>query len=536
MTMATEQTLMGLANRVGINTMVELLNKAESENFKMDAYRKDRYYDAMALEKMKIGQEHYVFLKYAKKFSIPAGHAKWTIRRNYPLTEHTVPLLEGIPPRSDKIRKDLIEGSYHQYGRYMEFADRVEWKLLDPIISEYAFEYGDVAVRTMHRLARKELLSSTFKNYANNRANVGELQIGDVVQIAQLRLTILKMSRLLVRPIGTSYPFITSDEHYWDLMKDPLVIEYLGTNNGLSHYKTGEVPELFNLRFEKTMMDEFTYGYELGNSGEFQIGENGENVFCRVYAIIDGKYVYFNLPATGYRKTYVAAEYRDLSGFLSSKSRSVEEGLPEYKSGTTDVEDADETNNRLSDGSWIPVRVRWNLAFAGLYGADMTVALTADVTAKTAWGTQGLYYTYDHTGGTVEKMFTIYGSYLDADNVRQYVSLGYVGTAGSLLTASAMAAAITAKTLTAPTLKQLPVHVGFLLGEEALGQIEVSGQGNVQVFAKPKGSAGVLDPIDQRQSIGFKINTLGFKLIKEEACWVYYHVPTQAPATATISL
>jgi len=530
-------TLMGLANRVGINTMVELLNSTDP-SLKLDAHRKAYYYDSMMLEKMKIGQENYVFLKYAKKFSMPAGHDKWLIRRSFPLTEHTIPLLEGIPPRSDKTRKDLLTGTYHQYGRYMEFSDRVEWKLLDPIISEYAFEYGDVAVRTMHRLARKELLSSTFKNYANNRANIGELQIGDVTSISQLRLAILKIGRLLVRPIGGSYPFITSEEHYWDLMKDDLIIEYLGTNNGLSHYKSGELPELFNLRFEKTMMDDFTFGYELGNSGEW--ADHTGAIFCRAYALVGTTYVYFNIPAAKGRTTFVAAEYRGLSGFAKDNSgvavsRSVEEGLPDYQADTAGIDNASEANNRLSDGSWIPIRVRWSTAFTTVYGTDMTNALAdANVTAKTAWGTSGLYYTYTFADTT----FTLYASYLDASNVRQYVSLGTVLATGKKLTAAVCATALGAgvATLVAPAIKQLPVHVGFLLGEEALGQLEVNGQGNVQVFAKQKGSAGVLDPIDQRQSIGFKINTLGFKLIKDEACWLFYHVPTQAPATAGISL
>jgi hypothetical protein len=531
MTMPTpENTLMGLADRVGINTMVELLNSTDPA-LKLDAHRKDYYYDTMMLEKMKIGQENYVFLKYAKKFSMPPGHSEWLIRRSFPLTEHTVPLLEGIPPRSDKTRKDMLTGTYHQYARYMEFSDRVEWKLMDPIISEYAFEYGDVAVRTMHRLARKELLASTFKSYANNRSNIGELQIGDVTSISQLRLAILKMARLLVRPLGGSYPFITSEEHYWDLMKDPLIIEFLGANNGMSHYKTGDLPELFNVRFEKTMMDEFTFGYELGNAGEW--ADYLGNIYCRAYALVGNKYVYFNIPASKGRKTYVAAEYRALSGYLTSSSRSVEEGLPEYKADTAGIENADEANNRLSDGSWIPVRVRWNLAFANAYGADMGSAIAAaDQAVKTAWGDAGLYYTYVHSTTT----FTLYASYLDSDNARQFVSLGTVVSAGRVLTKAIVDAAVVAETITAPTIKQLPVHVGFLLGEEALGQLEVTGQGNVQVFAKQKGSAGVLDPVDQRQSIGFKINTLGFKLIKDEACWLFYHVPTQALATAGISL
>jgi hypothetical protein len=47
------------------------------------------------------------------------------------------------------------------------------------------------------------------------------------------------------------------------------------------------------------------------------------------------------------------------------------------------------------------------------------------------------------------------------------------------------------------------------------------------MFVKPLGSAGVLDPIDQRQSIGFKINSVGFGSTRLEAVVRYLCVPTQ---------
>jgi hypothetical protein len=48
------------------------------------------------------------------------------------------------------------------------------------------------------------------------------------------------------------------------------------------------------------------------------------------------------------------------------------------------------------------------------------------------------------------------------------------------------------------------------------------------MYVKPLGSAGVLDPIDQRQSIGFKINGVGFGSPRLEAIAVYYNIPTQS--------
>ena len=47
------------------------------------------------------------------------------------------------------------------------------------------------------------------------------------------------------------------------------------------------------------------------------------------------------------------------------------------------------------------------------------------------------------------------------------------------------------------------------------------------VSVKEKGSSGVLDPIDQRQSIGFKINSVGFGSTRPEAIYDYVNIPTQ---------
>jgi hypothetical protein len=54
----------------------------------------------------------------------------------------------------------------------------------------------------------------------------------------------------------------------------------------------------------------------------------------------------------------------------------------------------------------------------------------------------------------------------------------------------------------------------------------MSGQDNAKMYVKAKGSAGVLDPIDQRQSIGFKINSVGFGSARPEAVHDYICIPS----------
>ena len=71
-------------------------------------------------------------------------------------------------------------------------------------------------------------------------------------------------------------------------------------------------------------------------------------------------------------------------------------------------------------------------------------------------------------------------------------------------------------------------HSTYLLfGKDALLRTGLSGEDSTKVYVKEKGSAGVLDPIDQRQSIGFKINSVGFGSTRLEAIVDYVCVPSQ---------
>jgi hypothetical protein len=70
-------------------------------------------------------------------------------------------------------------------------------------------------------------------------------------------------------------------------------------------------------------------------------------------------------------------------------------------------------------------------------------------------------------------------------------------------------------------------HV-LVLGKDALLRTGISGEDSAKMYTKALGSAGVLDPIDQRQSIGFKINDVGFGSARLEAIVDYVCVPSMA--------
>lgn len=72
------------------------------------------------------------------------------------------------------------------------------------------------------------------------------------------------------------------------------------------------------------------------------------------------------------------------------------------------------------------------------------------------------------------------------------------------------------------------VHSSVVIGEEAYGVTKISGEGDVKTIIKPLGSSGSADPLDQRQTIGWKINAFVAKRLKEEAIVRVESYPTNA--------
>jgi len=72
------------------------------------------------------------------------------------------------------------------------------------------------------------------------------------------------------------------------------------------------------------------------------------------------------------------------------------------------------------------------------------------------------------------------------------------------------------------------VHSSIVIGRKPYGITKINGNGSVQTIVKALGSAGTTDPLNQRQSIGFKINAFAVKRLYEEAIVRYESVPTNA--------
>jgi N4-gp56 family major capsid protein len=72
------------------------------------------------------------------------------------------------------------------------------------------------------------------------------------------------------------------------------------------------------------------------------------------------------------------------------------------------------------------------------------------------------------------------------------------------------------------------VHTSILLGANAYGVTKINGEGDAKVIVKALGSSGVADPLNQRQSIGWKINAFVAKRLEETAIARLESVPSNA--------
>lgn len=411
---------------------VSLINSAmEYVNTYGKQVRPELFYNKILLDTIRLGKEHYVHYGLADLSPIQGRAEKLQLRRWSPLNAHTVPLVEGVPPKSDKGAMESWELGVAQYGRYMEFTDKVEWTLIDPIISHYTQQYAIVAVETLDLLAREALLATPNKYFAGLATGIGGMQIGDAFKpsLQDLRVIVLGFKKRLVKPRKNGkFLVIGTPDFFFDMVTDPIVEKYLTINNTTKNvYTNTMIPDLFDLTFTETQAHEdtpeFMFIHTTGSS-------NVTTKALRLYRPAGASYEYM----TVYEKDDEGVD----TGFLVTQ---------------TDVMTGDKYRFQDKELNAVPELVTW----------DLDAINTAHQGVGAEW---------------------------------------------------------------AP----LRVQRIIVVGAKALIRTNVEGRDNAKMYVKPLGSAGVLDPINQRQSIGFKIDAVGFGVERLDAVAIYHCVPSQANA------
>ena len=424
-----------VTNSDQFNSYLELANKQIAKHGKQ-FLNPEVFYTKQLLDTIRVEANEYVYFRYAD--TVPMGEKanKLQVRRWAPLQAHTVPLQEGIPPISDKGSVEMYEIDTNQYGRYMEFSDKVNFKIVDPIIAHYVAEYSVVAVETLDLLAREAMFAIANKVYAGYAAGVEALTENSKPTITDLRKVVLGLKKQLVKPRSNSrYHVIAGPDFFFDMVSDPTVEKFMTINNTTkTMYDNSMLVPMFNMEFYETLI--------CPTHGEFtKVVSQVAKKALRLYSVSNGQYSF---------KTITEDDYMTTSAGRVKILKKVSGYVKDSRTG--------------EDASYIPDQEIWDLdAFN-----DAANATSVNTSGSETVG----------NGGTTWYEFKMQ-------------------------------------------------HV-LVLGKDALIRTGISGEDSAKVYTKALGSAGVLDPIDQRQSIGFKINDVGFGSARLEAIVDYICVPSMA--------
>ena len=372
-------------------------------------------YSKIMLRTIELAESDYVFDSLAVERTMPSnnGSNEIVFKRMLSLAAHTQPLVEGIPPASDQGRMVAIKASTKSYGRVMKFTDKVNWAVVDPLISEYTRQLSLKIPETKDILAQEALLAEAQTFYASKKERAAEdkdilspVAGGDVTHIKfmnpdcaptidEFRKIVLSMESSKVRPYqGSNFLTLATSAVLFDLITDKRVKEFMKYTSTGSAYSNDMVIDLFSLAFKKA---------KTAKSDNTYIDADGNTV-----------YIYHDATAN--------ANYLLLSSLADHDAKFI----------------------------------------AGEKKIDLASKAVTDAT-------------------------------------------------GAIPT----------------TLEPLNIHYSYVLGEDCLYRIGVEGHTAPQFIKKELGSAGTEDPLNQRQSIGWKIDSLGYKVPNPDAVVVYLSCPTQ---------
>lgn len=473
--------LLPLHDLKNVNTVLGMLY--DSNGVYRADFEPSVFYNTILLDTLKYGEENFVHLKYAENLSIRKGENTARFRRWAGMTPTLTPLKEGVPPAKDMHAYETIEvGNVFSFGRWSEYTDRIDLSIVSDIISERALQYGEVANQTKELYARKTWLSSPNEFYANFKADFGSLTFGDEIQLDDLRFLIARMKRMLVKPVGGKFNYICSPEFINGLIDDPRVKQYMSIEQTTGKlWGAGEPFDMFELSFIPTMLDEFAYP-DIEFPGVYELSDGKEAI--RMYAIDEDAVYYLDV-----HQNFVVKG----SGDTGVKAQVTTPGV-----------------SYLADGSAVENLVKWEYPLAS------GTTLTADNTTNSGEPTVTKCVLKVSTRSVTTT----------AEGIRKFTYTTPAKAVADDLTNVNSA-------LKNGLFMQLPIHRGILFGAEAMVKLNAEGISDApKIIVKALGSSGVADPIDQRQSVGFKVDGFGLAIKRPEAICITYSIPKYAELAA----
>lgn len=480
-----------LHNMKNVNTVLSMLYDADG-NYRA-GFSPDEFYNTILLDTLKWGEENFVHLKYAENLTIKKGFKTARFRRWAGMTPTLRPMLEGVPPAPDKHAYETLEiGNVWSFGRWSEYTDAIDKSVISDLVSERVSQYGELANQIKELYARKVWLSSPNEYYANFKAGFKDIAFGDAITLDDLRFLVARMKRMQVKSIGGKFNYICSTEFINGLIDDPRVKLYMELEQTTGKlYGSGEPFDLFELQFIPTMLDEFAYP-DTEHPGVYE--DSAGNEIIRLYAIDD-------TTTQGEYTVYYLDVHQDFVVDSNNTKARHNTGIKYLPDGTA-IDDGwvkwELPVGKTGEGdSATPIMVELKAANVGSTEATSSKVKLMKATKTVAAGSDGI----------VKATYTTPEACTDYSTVRNLVAAG--------------------------AFTQLPVHRGILFGDEALVKLSVEGLSDApRIIIKALGSSGVTDPLDQRQSVGFRVDGFGLAIKRPEALCVTYGIPANAELSA----
>lgn len=167
-----------------------------------------------------------VHARYGIQKNIPAkGGKSIEVRRMESIAASTTALTEGTPPASTTATFSSVACTISQYGQYTVLSDLLETQAFDPVLAEYAENFGESMGNTLDQIVRNVLVAGTTVQYASTGTSIGNVGSGMYLNSAEIREAVNTLKRNNAKPLGNGrWQAIIHPDVTRDLFADPDVV------------------------------------------------------------------------------------------------------------------------------------------------------------------------------------------------------------------------------------------------------------------------------------------------------------------------
>lgn len=399
-----------------------------------------------------LAQRDLVLYQFGQKLTLPKGHVQYIATLYDRVSLPAAPLVEGVPPAGEVLPVATVTATALQWGDIITVTD-----VADMTIEHSPFEQAAKLIHynmkeTLERNTINALLAGTQVNYVNSRGARASLQNTDVINAFEV-----ERARVNLEIIGAPFFDGTMEEDVDIEAGTPTKAS--NSPRAMPHYVAVMDPQTTgDFRKDSTVVTAWSYS-DINRLYNSEAGEWGSLRFCK----------------SNYLPTFTGVAAVTATGHT--------------------------TGGNLPDGTYY-VQVTGASASTGYESQIYQVASSVTITGGS--GNGSITLTTPATTGYV------YQVYVDTVNPPAHLGLSPQGpSTGSLTGQAATIAPSTAVTITGIGTAQVApaapatgvtVHITFVFGQEAYGQVMLD---EPEVF-NPTGP-DKFDPLDQLRVIGWKI-------------------------------